>query len=183
LLTDVLSMWKNTTNFVRVQEFKNVESGPIEVVARELASCTINKSKWEKFTSKDSVVKAEPTTKNDDNNADKNNTNIDTNENTTIKQEDSGALMDMAEVASTEPEPEPVGRKTGRAPKRARSSGGEGAKRSRVSRTPRSSRENVVSIPFHCNIIYNIICLFGCVCSSSDIRRSWQSRDDRVRPQ
>ena len=58
LLLDVLSMWKNTTNFVRVQEYKSIDSKPIEVVARELASTTVNKSKYEASRSCNSTALA-----------------------------------------------------------------------------------------------------------------------------
>lgn len=51
-------MWKNTSNFVRVQEFTNVESGPIEVVARELASTTINKEKYEEIVRRTATAAA-----------------------------------------------------------------------------------------------------------------------------
>lgn len=130
LLTDILSMWKNTTNFVRVQEFKSVESRPIEVVARELASTTINKSKYEEMLRRTTTaVKGDTTLQSLDETH---------HDNAPIKVEDNGAPFDVAEASSgaldSTTTSDTVHRANGRATKRAKSGGGggDGAKRSRV---------------------------------------------------
>jgi hypothetical protein len=121
LLTDVLSMWKNTTNFVRVQEFNNVESGPIEVVARELASTTINKSKWEEIVKK---TGSKYDTQGDTLNSTSETSAIEANITTC-----DGNIDKMESINESD-----TSRRNGRSAKRSKTngSGGDGAKRSRV---------------------------------------------------
>ena len=127
-------MWKNTTNFVRVQAFQNVESGPIEVAARELASTTINKSKYEEIrqrTARDATpLKVESALQCHHGDT---GTSLPCTHDENMKQEENSIDTMDVEVARTV-DGGTVRKPHGRAAKRAKSGGGgEGAKRPRVS--------------------------------------------------